>query len=54
MLPDKENSEITADDVSAATAAYLESVLPMDEKNSEIMESLIKSILGRNEDNGKE
>lgn len=54
MLPEKENSEITADDITKATAAYLESVLPMDEKNSEIMESLIKSILGGNEDNGKE
>ncbi len=54
MLPEKENSEITADDITKATAAYLESVLPMDEKNSEIMESLIKSILGGNEDSGKE
>lgn len=54
MLPEKENSEITADDITKATAAYLESVLPMDEKTSEIMESLIKSILGGNEDNGKE
>lgn len=54
LLPEKKNSEISADDVSAAVAAYLESVLPMDEKNSEIMESLIKSILGGNEDSGKE
>lgn len=54
MLPDKENREITADDVSSATAAYLETVLPMDERNSEIMESLIKSILEGNEDSGKE
>ena len=44
-LPDKPQSELTADDVSAAMAAYIGTVVPMDEDSSELLQQLTKKML---------
>lgn len=44
-LPDKPQSELTADDVSAAMAAYIGTVVPMDENSSELLQQLAKKML---------
>lgn len=44
-LPDKSHSELTADDVSAAMAAYIGTVVPMDENSSELLKQLAKQLL---------
>jgi len=44
-LPDKPQSELTADDVSAAMAAYIETVLPMNENSAELFQQLTKELL---------
>ena len=44
-LPDKPQSELTADDVSTAMAAYIGTVVPMDEDSSELLQQLAKKLL---------
>lgn len=44
-LSDKPQSELTADDVSAAMAAYIGTVVPMDEDSSELLQQLAKKLL---------
>lgn len=44
-LPDKPQSELTTDDVSAAMAAYVGTVIPMDESTSALFQQLAKQIL---------
>ena len=44
-LPDKPQSELTTDDVSAAMAAYVGKVIPMDESTSVLLQQLTKQML---------
>lgn len=44
-LPDKPQSELTADDVSAAVAAYAETMVTMDESTSALFQQLAKQML---------
>lgn len=44
-LPDKLQSELTADDVSAAMADYIGTIVPMDENSSELLQQLAKQLL---------
>lgn len=44
-LPDKPHSELTTDDVSAAMAAYVGKVIPMDESTSVLLQQLTKQML---------
>lgn len=44
-LPDKPQSELTAEDVSAAMAAYVGTVIPMDENTSTLFQQLAKQML---------
>lgn len=44
-LPDKLQSELTIDDVSVAVAAYVGTMLPMDESTSELLQQLTKQML---------
>ncbi len=44
-LPDKPQSKLTADDVSAAMAAYVGKMIPMDESTSELLQQLTKQML---------
>lgn len=44
-LPDKPQSELTVDDVSAAIAAYIGTVVPMDENSSGLLQQLTKQLL---------
>lgn len=44
-LPDKPQSELTTDDVSAAMAAYVGTVIPMDKSTSALFQKLAKQIL---------
>ena len=44
-LPDKPQSELTIDDVSVAVAAYVGTMLPMDESTSELLQQLTKQML---------
>lgn len=44
-LPDKPQSELTAEDVSAAMAAYVGTVIPMDENTSALFQQLAKQML---------
>lgn len=44
-LPDKPLPEITADDMSAAIAAYAGTMIPMDESTSELFQPLAKRML---------
>ena len=46
-LPDKPQSELTIDDVSIAVAAYVGTMLPMDESTSELLQQLTKQMLER-------
>lgn len=45
-LPDKPQSELTTDDVSAAMAAYVGKMIPMDESTSALLQQLTKQMLG--------
>lgn len=45
VLPDKPQSELTADDVSAAVAAYAETMVTMDESTSALFKQLAKQML---------
>lgn len=44
-LADKPQSELTADDVSAAIAAYVGTVVPMDENSSQLLQQLANKML---------
>ncbi len=44
-LPDKPESELTADDVSAAMAAYVGTMIPMDENSTAMFQQLAKTML---------
>lgn len=44
-LPSKPQSELTADDVSAAMAAYIGTIVPMDENSLELLQQLAKKML---------
>lgn len=44
-LADKPQSELTADDVSAAIAAYVGTVVPMDENSSRLLQQLANKML---------
>ena len=44
-LPNKLQSELTADDVSAAITVYIETMTAMDEKTSELFQQLAKQVL---------
>lgn len=44
-LPNKPQSELTIDDVSVAVAAYVGTMLPMDESTSELLQQLTKQML---------
>lgn len=44
-LPDKPQSELTTDDVSAAMAAYVGKMIPMDESTSALLQQLTKQML---------
>lgn len=44
-LPDKPQSELTADDISAAITAYVGTTVPMDESTSMLFHQLAKQIL---------
>ena len=44
-LPDKPQSELTTDDVSAAMAAYVGKMSPMDESTSALLQQLTKQML---------
>lgn len=44
-LPNKPQSELTTDDVSAAMTAYVGTMLPMDENTSELLQQLTKQML---------
>ena len=44
-LPDKPQSELTADDVSAAITAYIGTVITLDQNTSELFQQLAKQIL---------
>ncbi|MCD7920687.1 MAG: helix-turn-helix domain-containing protein [Clostridiales bacterium] len=44
-LPDKPEAELTADDVSSAMAAYVETVAPMDEESRALFQELAKRML---------
>ncbi|MCD8341902.1 MAG: helix-turn-helix domain-containing protein [Clostridiales bacterium] len=44
-LPDKPEAELTAEDVSAAMAAYVETVAPMDEESRALFQELAKRML---------
>ena len=44
-LPDKPQSELTADDMSAAITAYIGTVITLDENTSELFQQLAKQIL---------
>ena len=44
-LPDKPQSELTADDVSAAITAYIGTVITLDENTYELLQQLAKQIL---------
>lgn len=45
-LPDKPQFELTCDDVSAAVAAYVGTMLPMNESTSALLQQLTKQMLG--------
>lgn len=44
-LPDKPQSELTADDVSTAITAYIGTMITMDENTSELFQQLAKQVL---------
>lgn len=44
-LADKPQSELTADDISAAIAAYVGTVVPMDENSSQLLQQLANKML---------
>ncbi|MCD7881746.1 MAG: hypothetical protein LUG47_08850 [Clostridiales bacterium] len=44
-MPDKPEAELTADDVSAAMAAYVDTVAPMDEDSKALFQELAKQML---------
>ncbi len=44
-LPDKTQSELTADDATAAMAAYVGTVIPMDKSTSTLFQLLAKQML---------
>ena len=46
-LPDKPQSELTADDVSTAITAYIGTMITMDENTSELFRQLAKQVLER-------
>ncbi len=46
-LPDKPEAELTADDMSAAMAAYVGTVAPMDEESMALFQALAKRMLER-------
>lgn len=46
-LPDKPQSELTADDVSAAVAAYVGTVIPMNENSAELFQQFTKGLLNQ-------
>lgn len=52
-LPDKPQSELTIDDVSVAVAAYVGTMLPMDESTSELLQQLTKQMLELPTENAK-
>ena len=44
-LPDKPQSELTAEDVSAAMTAYVGTIMPMDENTSTLFQQLARQML---------
>ncbi|MFR5505501.1 MAG: hypothetical protein ACLTHY_00180 [[Ruminococcus] torques] len=44
-LPDKPQSELTADDVSTAITAYIGTMITMDENTSELFQQLAEQVL---------